>query len=594
MIIRKRSTIDKRIVIDKSAAEIDKFLESARIIYNAENGITRNEFCTEMKKYMGCHESTQCNDANENRKFFNKCKWLLYYGFAKKIKSTSENEETLIITERGKELVNNCVIYDDETESPETKLRVGTEDIMVDLIIKSILFDSFGSFNDGVDTSHSDIEPPKIILKAIDDLGYLTSIESIYLIYYLDRDIYSNYGDAIKTIKSWRAENNTKDIENIVEELGGTNFVSDNKLLKFLERVELLNCDEEKKYTITSKYYEKYKNEIKGINYRYTPDQKIYFGPPGTGKSYYIEHVVLGGININKNLFRINFHPDYTYNDFVGHILPTKTEDGIDYEFKAGPFTLILKEALLNPKEKYYLVIEEINRGNAASIFGDMFQLLDRVDNRSSKYTGWSKYGIKNSDIYDYITKGKSNENIAKLSSDNTIKIPNNLSILATMNTADQNVFTIDSAFKRRFQIKYIPINFDNNINFVSHKYDIFEGEKDLVDIFKDINFISELIENEGIDRSWCGFAKIVNSIIDKINSESFEISEDKKLGQFFVKEEDLNNRENFASKVLYHLKHDVFKYNEKYFTHSFEKIYSDVVLNSKDIFEILKPRNLN
>lgn len=594
----------KRLVIDKSAAEIDKFLESARIIYNSDKGIYRDSFCLEMKNYMeseeaerieeGKEEST-ANDTSRNRKYFNKAKWLLYYGFAKKIKDEN-NKEMLIITERGKKLVEKCINH----KNYKTSINKGTEEIFVDLIMESILYDSFGIFNDGVDTSCSDIEPPKVILKAINDLGYLTSIECIYMIFSLDIERKSNYEDKVRQIKLWREENNVKNIKNEVDKLGVTNFVSDNKLLQFLERTGLLSVDSDRKYTIVPKYYKKYKSEIIKMQYKYQPMQKIYFGPPGTGKSYNIENVILGGVNVNDNLFRINFHPDYTYSDFIGHLIPKKTERGLDYEFKAGAFTIALEKALLNPKEKFYMVIEEINRGNTASIFGDIFQLLDRVKERNSKLAGWSKYGINNSEIYEYLCKNVKLKGVLKnyvkenIMSYNTIKIPHNLNILATMNTADQNVFIIDSAFKRRFQMQYIPIKFEKN-NSLEHKtYDVFYGDRELTDIFADNKFILKLINDESIERTWSGFAKIVNFIIDKVNIESYEISEDKKLGPYFIKEEDLRDRDSFTSKVVYYLKHDVFKYNEIYFNQPFEVIYTDIVLNNKDIFELLKPQRIN
>jgi len=134
-------------------------------------------------------------------------------------------------------------------------------------------------------------------------------------------------------------------------------------------------------------------------------------------------------------LERIIFHPDYTYSDFVGQILPRVNEDSsVSYEFTPGPFTNILKKAYLNPEKEYFLIIEEINRGNAPAIFGDIFQLLDRNKD------GASEYEITNNDVANIIYGDKNHK----------VSIPSNMSILCTMNTSDQNVFTLDTAFQRR------------------------------------------------------------------------------------------------------------------------------------------------
>ena len=178
----------------------------------------------------------------------------------------------------------------------------------------------------------------------------------------------------------------------------------------------------------------------------------------GARMFYYMEFqdrgkVGLLNMSIVKNgthVERLVFHPDYTYSDFIGQILPVVAEDGqVSYQFTAGPFTNILKDAYLNPTEEYILVIEEINRGNAPAIFGEVFQLLDRKVIASEKYDdgmpiGTSEYGITNA-------------NIAKIvygDSKHKVKIPSNLSIIGTMNTSDQNVFTLDTAFQRRWEMR--------------------------------------------------------------------------------------------------------------------------------------------
>ncbi len=164
----------------------------------------------------------------------------------------------------------------------------------------------------------------------------------------------------------------------------------------------------------------------------HTPSQIIYYGVPGCGKSNKIFEALKDVPDFNK--IRTIFHPEYTNADFIGQILPKSDGEKISYQFTPGPFTEILARAYQKPEEHFYLVIEEINRGNAAAIFGDVFQLLDRDD------SGKSQYPVHNKDLCEHLQKDE-------------IRLPANLSIIATMNTSDQNVFTLDNAFQRRFDM---------------------------------------------------------------------------------------------------------------------------------------------
>lgn len=265
----------------------------------------------------------------------------------------------------------------------------------------------------------------------------------------------------------------------------------------------------------------------------------LLYGVPGCGKSHKVEEEYESKITTEKNKVRVVFHPDYTYSDFVGQLLPVLKEvenaqgvkeEKLQYEFVPGPFTKIIKTAYEEPNQQCLLIIEELNRGNAPAIFGEIFQLLDRNDN------GESKYGIYNTDIAKYAYGGlPENQGIAiNVIANTPIKLPPNLTIVATMNTSDQNVFTMDTAFQRRWQMEHIPNKFD----------------------FKTAH-VNKHLPNSKI--SWGAFAQTVNKKMHTVNS-GFGSTDDKSLGVYFATDNDLDDAERFAEKVLKYLWDDAFK----------------------------------
>ena len=269
----------------------------------------------------------------------------------------------------------------------------------------------------------------------------------------------------------------------------------------------------------------------------------LLYGVPGVGKSHEIKEKYCSDEALIQ---RVVFHPDYSYSDFVGQILPRveRSDDGekLRYVFVPGPFSKILKKAWHDPYNHYYLIIEEVNRGNAPAIFGEIFQLLDRKDeNNYPEAYGESEYGISNYEIAEY----------AFGNPDVMIKIPSNLYIIATMNTSDQNVFTLDTAFQRRWTLHHM----ENNISEAVHA--------------------NELVENTHI--TWGAFASTVNEIILEM-SENTPGSADKRLGAYFVKIQELS-RDVFPEKVLKYLWDDAFKYDrEAIFNSSFNSLESVIV----------------
>ncbi len=236
----------------------------------------------------------------------------------------------------------------------------------------------------------------------------------------------------------------------------------------------------------------------------------LLYGVPGSGKSWTIEHEYR---KPGSEVVRLVFHPDYTYSDFIGQILPSVSENGqVSYKFTPGPLTNILRDSYNNPDKEYLLIIEEINRGNAPAIFGEVFQLLDRKveikdDNDDGYPIGTSEYGIINTDIAT-VMYGKDRAG-------DEVRIPSNLSIIGTMNTSDQNVFTLDTAFQRRWDMRLIENNFDN--------------------------VESEIADAEILDTTvtWKNFCIEINNIVVG-NGVRMATAEDKRLGAYFVHLRDL------------------------------------------------------
>lgn len=309
------------------------------------------------------------------------------------------------------------------------------------------------------------------------------------------------------------------------------------------------------------------------------PKQIIYYGVPGSGKSYAIDEIKKElekqpAINNVKYTRRVVFHPEYTNADFIGQILPEMKSDGIHYNFIPGHFTKILKDAYRNPSKKFALIIEEINRGNAAAIFGDVFQLLDRLTGSETEYSaneqftyscGWSKYGIDNTDIIYEIFKGKNGkfeplclkygEDILHINYNTAIRLPPNLSIYATMNTSDQNVFTLDNAFQRRWDMQLVK----NECN--------------------DSKQMNSKITVKDKYITWKDFQEQINKVIgEKSNESGLSSMEDKRLGCWFVKaEKESISAEIFANKVLKYLWDDAFK-----FYHT--EIFKEGIKNFEDL----------
>lgn len=314
----------------------------------------------------------------------------------------------------------------------------------------------------------------------------------------------------------------------------------------------------EKKLDVISEDDSKY-SEQKNKSELLVGDNIIYYGAPGTGKSYSVTKDILKQYPNFENVeskessyvFRTTLHPEFTYSDFVGQIMPNVSEQGITYQFSPGIFTKALEKAIMNPIKPIYLVLEELSRANVAAVFGDLFQLLDRSE-------GNSEYAINNSIIAQYVYNS-SNEELALEVENKKIIIPNNLYIIGTVNTNDQNVFVMDTAFKRRFDWKYVstkPINNENN-----PEINIMDGS------------------NREYLTTWHQFYLSLNTFITK----SMGLGEDKQLGQYFIKFTDDNklNKEKIKNKLLQYLWDDI-----QGATFGGIKLFSNEISNFSELYD--------
>ena len=404
----------------------------------------------------------------------------------------------------------------------------------------------------------NDIECPTFVLKALYD--------------YVREHGVCSYALAFKNVFHEETRNNDDIIKNYINNYSRVLSFSKYGNLEIVGSYEEVFGDMNRndKKGFFDSFDEKKDTTVSNLS-SFTPTQIIYYGVPGCGKSYEVNKVInaeldkYGVTDKEYHKVRCVFHPEYCNADFVGQIYPYVKPDngGVEYRFKPGPFAEIVRRAYRNPAEPFFLIIEEINRGNAAAIFGEMFQLLDRIRPEDGPEelsgniynTGWSSYGVTNIDVNAYVRQ-KSTDNPEKIEYDDSIpygdkikfinntavRLPPNLSIYATMNTNDQNVFTMDNAFQRRFKSKMIRNVLDEN----SAQY-------------------KTEIDDTGV--YWGDFRKWINEKI-LLPQTAVLKADDKCLGGWFITGEKINGvdkikKEDFAEKVLKYLWDDVFKRNK-------------------------------
>lgn len=504
-----------KIVMPKNSALLNEIESVLQIYYEADNWLPNDEYKAKLKLMIG--------DDQYSSSYTKKAQITSYFGFT--IWEDINNPQSRRrITPSGKKMYE--AIKAEDTAAVQEVLMNALETV------------KFGRDNYGCPESSSDVEPPSLYVRAILDMGYLTYREFAFLLWKLE-DLGANYTDSLAELKVLRSKG-TIDLgeeankyadckpimilvrwgflaEDTTDSSGGKHIIIAPEVLsKFetrLRNLKIYNIDMDCDEPITNDYlaFEEGETVLIDLDKAARIDNGtnvLLYGVPGSGKSWTIEHEYC---KKGTNVERLVFHPDYTYSDFIGQILPNVAEDGqVSYKFTAGPFTNILADAYQNPDKEYILIIEEINRGNAPAIFGEVFQLLDRkteireVDDDGYPI-GTSEYGITNANIAAIVYGDAKHK----------VRIPSNLSIIGTMNTSDQNVFTLDTAFQRRWEMRLIENNFEH----------------------VDRRLADAKILDTGI--TWEVFCTQINKIIVG-NNARMTSAEDKRLGAYFVHLRDL------------------------------------------------------
>ena len=539
------------VVMPKNSADLDVLIPILKYYYEQNEWVENSDYIKYLKNYL--LDAGIDNKVREPQHYTKRMQVLSYFGFIE-FEDFENSQTKRRITVLGKKFY----------EAIKNENQGEINRILLESLEKTV----FGRNNCGAPSSDSDVDAPILCIRAIMDLKYININEFAYLLYKV-QDKGFTYSTIISEIKATR--------NGILQQLqlpDEAQKYTDWKPINFLERFNFLKT-ENSKTTISEDVLQKYKKQLLNLKIynidkniimedakmpetkpftelNYKPLKKedkiksynrIIFGAPGTGKSFQLKQESTDG-NHFANIERVTFHPDYSYGQFVGSYKPVSDDDGrIRYEYVPGPFMRTLVKALESGKngdsaEKFLLIVEEINRAKVAAVFGDMFQLLDRTD------AGDSVYEIQASeDVRRYLARelGGTKENYT------SIKIPNNMYIWATMNSADQGVFPMDTAFKRRWEFTYIGIN-END-------------DKISIDNLPVKN-------SEGNEIEWNILRKSINNML----LEECKVNEDKLLGPFFISGEVFKNAtsntdaffEAFNSKVLMYLFEDAGKMHQK------------------------------
>lgn len=416
------------ITFDKASMNMSYFLYTIKLIVEKGGIISRKEFVKRMADFVGV---PAIKDGKENRTAYNKSKLPRYFGF---VDITEKQDGSyLTITNRGKEVYDYITSTgDDEPAEQRYAIKRADRDRFIELFLHSVLFDTFGKNNCGAEQSNTDVEAPKIIFKALRDLGRASSEEICYVIFSLNNKVAHSYEEAIETIKSNR-KIGINDYKSTMERWGVQNIVQDFKILNIFTdpSIDLIisEKDEETKknyYFIRRSVLEKYQKEISAIEAVYQPMQMLVASsstPRAINK--WLMGGILGRVSNNKFIFQVDWTNPEMRNRFVCK----------------GLRSSILGSALItaynNPKNNVYIVLNGIGRNTFQQIFGEYASALERVNDFWLDTHGESQNGVVDPEAGVYLIKNAATARSA-LQRKNGVTFPSNLQIVGTTNMIEE------------------------------------------------------------------------------------------------------------------------------------------------------------
>lgn len=430
-----------KLTIDKSSMNLSYFLYTIHVIDMYGGRISRKDFDKEMAEFMG--RPAQKN-GKEIRTLYNKSKWPRYFGFVE-IEVDSDEGNFLILTNRGK-ILSEYIIEQTEVDDAASKYCINPDrrSEFVDLIFDSVIFDSFGKNNCGVETSNTDVEPPKIVFKTLLRLGKATAEEIYYVMYGMNRGLFKSFEEGIAKVESNRAALKY-DYSEIMKEWKITNIASDCKLINIFKdnNIGLLDSEKDKEHDKTFYYLSNYlsqehRKQIDTLDAIYQPLMLlVYTDGNDLTVNAWLNDTVLGRVSNEAYIFRYD-----------------KTNDRKDFcsdegKFVKCVFEQAMEKAFQNEKKNVYLILEHIKESEISEIFGQYAPLLKRVNNLSDRKHGWSKETLRASDFYECLV---ANSKFAdQLLPKGEVQIPSNLQIIGTIimdNTMEKDM-GFDYEFKR-------------------------------------------------------------------------------------------------------------------------------------------------
>lgn len=421
-----------RLTIDKASMNLSYFLFSIRIIASSGGKISRKEFVSQMADFAGLPKE---KDGKENRTPYNKSKLPRYFGLID-IDNSDKSMSYLVLTNRGK--IVDKFIQENKEEEPSKRFSINPffRNDFVNLVFESLVFDSFGKNNCGAEQSNTDVEPPKVIFKTIQELGSATTEEILYVMFGLNNGLFEGFKEAIKAVQT-RREKRLNDYTCFMDKWGLQNIVEDCKLIGLFtdEAIQLLTVftDEDGKKKYQLHLDKEHQAQLKKVSAFYTPLRMIFYSKAGDLDEW-INESVLGKVSNEEFVFQ--------YTEAKGPFLGYRNATG----YVPGYLDSVLVKAFSNPKRNVYLVIKDVTEESVTHLFGRYCSLIAPKQDFKNDFHGWSEHTVFDSDCYNYLL-GECKD-INKSLPKGGILLPSNIQIIGLGTITGENM-SFDYTFSK-------------------------------------------------------------------------------------------------------------------------------------------------